>query len=89
MKCCVRHSHSSYLVDTGEVAGEVARKQLGLLVRGIVGVDEGRGGRRLVVVLVVVLLGLAVVVGQDGVGGILTAGGDVVAAEDPEEYDRK
>ena len=84
MKCCVRHSHSSYLVDTGEVAGEVARKQLGLLVRGIVGVDEGRGGRRLVVVLVVVLLGLALLVSQYGVGRVLTAGGNVVAADDPE-----
>ena len=71
------------------MAGEVAREQLWLLVRGIVGVDEGGGGRRLVVVLVVVLLGLALLVSQDGVGCVLTARGDVVAAEDPEEYDRK
>ena len=73
----------SHLVDTGEMAGQVAREELLLLVRGVVGVDEGRGGRRLVVVLVVVLLGLALLVRQDGGGRVLTARGNVVAADDP------
>ena len=71
---------------TREVAGE----KVLLLVGGVVGVDEGGGGRRLVVVLVVVLVGFALVVRQDGVGRVLTAGGDVVAADDPGgECDRK
>ena len=62
------------------MSGKVSGKKLGLLVGGVVGVDEGRCGLLVVVVLVVVLDWA----GQVGSGGILASGRDVVTAEDPE-----
>ncbi len=75
-------------VQACEMTGQVSGEQLRLLVGGVVGVDEGRLGDGVVVVGVVVLhvlAGLGVL--EDGVGGALAAGGDVVAADDPEAVD--
>lgn len=74
-----------FAVESGQVTGQVAGQQLGLVVRPVVGVDEGRLLRGVVIVGIVVLLNLALgVVDNGGIGSGLTAGGDVITAQDPE-----
>ena len=62
------------------MSGKVSSEELGLLVSGVVGVDDGGGRLPIVVVLVVVLDGAGLV----GGGSVLAAGRDVVTAQDPE-----
>jgi hypothetical protein len=74
-------------VEPGEMSCKVSCQQLGLVVRRVVGVDKGRGGDGVVVVLVIVLLNLAGLVADGGLGSGLASGGNVVAAGDPEAVD--
>ena len=54
-----------------------------MLVRAVEGVDEGRLGDGVVVVLILVLLRLPNLVQVLGVGGLLASRGDVIAFQDP------
>ena len=66
------------------MAGQVASHQEPLLlVRAVEGVDEGRLGDGVVVVLILVLLRLPNLVQVLGVGGLLASRGDVIAFQDP------
>ena len=66
------------------MAGQVASHQEPLLlVRAVEGVDEGRLGDGVVVVLILVLLRLPNFVQILGVGGLLASRGDVIAFQDP------
>merc|ERR1712106_915096 len=70
-------------VPSSQVTGQVSSLEGGDLVRGGVGVDEGRLRLDVFVVLVVVFLGGAVAV-QVGPGGVLPPTGDVVTFKNPE-----
>ena len=54
-----------------------------MLVRAVEGVDEGRLGDGVVVVLILVLLRLPNLIQVLGVGGLLASRGDVIAFKDP------
>ena len=65
------------------MASQVAgHQELLALVGGVEGVDEGRVGDGVVVVLILVLLGLSSNFVQV-LGGLLASRGDVIAFQDP------
>merc|ERR550539_750798 len=68
-------------------ASQDSIKQMFLLVRGIVRVDEGRVLLGVVVVLVIVFFRLASRVYSDGVSSVLAPARNVVASKDPEAVD--
>ena len=71
-------------VSPCQMTSQVPSLEGGDLVRGVVGVDEGRFWLDVLIVLVVVLLGGSVAVHSGGPGRVLTSAGDVVSPEDPE-----